>query len=61
MGELTQDQLTKIGQLVSKETSMRGRSALADAAWVTSGNTQARLHRAILNSFFKDIGHRIRQ
>lgn len=27
MGELTQDQLTKIGQLVSKETSMRERSA----------------------------------
>lgn len=28
MGELTQDQLIKIGQLVSKETSMRRRSAL---------------------------------
>lgn len=27
MGELTQDQLIKIGQLVSKETSMRERSA----------------------------------
>ena len=27
MGELTQDQLIKIEQLVSKETSMRGRSA----------------------------------
>lgn len=27
MGELTQDQLIKIGQLVAKETSMRERSA----------------------------------
>lgn len=27
MGELTKDQLIKIGQLVSKETSMRERSA----------------------------------
>ena len=28
MGDLTQEQLSKIEQLVSKETSMRGRTAL---------------------------------